>query len=99
MEPALERFTFGATIRTIGMDDVRELVTPVPPVAEQEAIVERVVAACARDEKARASVDTSIERLREYRQALITAAVTGQLDVTHERVVAAHDERVADAGA
>jgi type I restriction enzyme S subunit len=98
MEPALERFTFGATIRTIGMDDVRELMTPVPPALEQAAIVERVVAECARGDRARAAVETSIERLREYRQALITAAVTGQIDVSDERAVAAHDDEVAALG-
>lgn len=32
-----------------------------------------------------AKVDASIERLREYRTALITAAVTGKIDVRGER--------------
>lgn len=49
-------------------------------------------------EAARARLAESIDRLREYRQALITAAVTGQLDVSDARAVATH-EAVAGAGA
>jgi type I restriction enzyme S subunit len=82
MEPALERYTFGATIKTIGMDDVRELVTPVPPPSEQRGIVEDVVARCDQLDVTTSRVLVQIDRLREYRQALIAAAVTGQLDVS-----------------
>jgi type I restriction enzyme S subunit len=81
MEPALDRFTFGATIKTIGMDDVRELVTPVPPLAEQEQIIARITSGCNQIGAALATVKRQIDRLREYRQALITAAVTGELDI------------------
>jgi hypothetical protein len=39
MQEELERLTMGATLRTIGMPEVRQLVTPVPPKSEQRAIV------------------------------------------------------------
>lgn len=39
MEKELDRFTFGATIKTIGMPDIRKLVTPVPLLAEQAQVV------------------------------------------------------------
>lgn len=81
MEDELYRLTAGATIPTIGMGDVKELICPVPPLAEQQAIVAHLN----RERAKIADTLTLIERqcavLKEYRQALITAAVTGKLDV------------------
>ena len=42
MKLFLDAFTFGATIKTIGMPDVKKLVTPVPPLSEQEAITRHI---------------------------------------------------------
>jgi restriction endonuclease S subunit len=72
----------GSTHKTIYMPDVVKFVIPLPPPEEQAAIVQHI-----RDETARldalvAKVKESIQRLREYRAALITAAVTGKIDVT-----------------
>lgn len=85
MEPALERLTFGATIKTIGMDDVRELMTPVPPLEEQDRIVDHIRQKTNRIDGVTLRLTTSITKLREYRQALITAAVAGQLDLLPPR--------------
>ncbi len=84
MEKFLDRFTFGATIKTIGMGDVGRLVTPVPPRDEQLAIVDFVRHEVRRFDGLVERVETQVERLREYRQALITAAVTGKIDVSKE---------------
>lgn len=84
MEPTLERYTFGATIRTIGMDDVRTMVTPLPPLDEQQRIVHWIAARVERISSVLEKVNRSIDRLREYRAALITAAVTGKIDVSQE---------------
>jgi len=77
----LERLSLGATIPTIGMDDIRSLRCPLPPVHEQREIVARVRREVGRIDRLAARVQTAIERLREYRAALITAAVTGKIDV------------------
>jgi type I restriction enzyme, S subunit len=84
MTQELERLTMGATVRTIGMPDVRSITTPVPPVSEQEKIVVYV-------REGRAQIDTLVEKiqdvidgLREIRAALISAAVTGKIDVREE---------------
>ena len=81
MTQELQRLTMGATIRTIGMPDVKRLVTPVPPLPEQGKIVEHV-------RKHRSQIDALVERVRngidrleEVRTALISAAVTGKIDV------------------
>ena len=63
------------------------LVTAVPPLQEQEAIIAHVDAIETRSERLVAAIRMAIERLQEYRTALITAAVTGKIDVReHERV-------------
>lgn len=81
MERELEKFTFGATLKTIGMPDVRRLTAAFPPLDQQARIVEHVF-------DARESISTSIEKseamleiLAERRTALISAAVTGKIDV------------------
>ncbi|MCB9539430.1 MAG: restriction endonuclease subunit S [Myxococcales bacterium] len=84
MSPELERLTLGATIRTIGMSAIRELATPVPPRGEQVAIAEWLDGQLQPVDEARDLLRQQIELLKEYRQALITAAVTGQLDVPAE---------------
>ena len=81
MTQELDSLTFGATIKTIGMADIRKLASPVPPVHEQVAIVERIDSEVESNGKLQGKISNQIDRLKEYRQALITAAVTGQLDI------------------
>lgn len=52
-----------------------------PSVAEQNQIVSKVRSATARIDTLIAKTERSIELLREHRTALITAAVTGKLDL------------------
>lgn len=77
----LERLSLGATIATIGMDDVRALECPIPPVEEQRAIVAYITRETGKIDQMVAKVEAAIERLQEYRTALITAAVTGKIDL------------------
>lgn len=80
MEHELNRLTWGATIRTIGMPDLLNLSCPLPPVDEQNEIVARLQTELGRAHQLHRTVQTSIDRLRELRSSLITAAVTGQID-------------------
>ena len=57
------------------------LVTAVPPMAEQRAIVAHVDQIESDSSRILETVEVAIERLQEYRTALITAAVTGKVDV------------------
>lgn len=81
MKGFLDSFTFGATIKTIGMPDVKRLTMPIPPKDEQKAITAFI------DEQFRTispqirTIETAIDKLTEYRSALITGAVTGKIDV------------------
>ena len=56
----------------------------VPPVAEQRAVLDYIDGEVGRFPELERGLVASVERLREYRQALITAAVTGQIDVSSE---------------
>ena len=84
MTQELERLTMGATVRTIGMPDVRSLVTPIPPVPEQKRIVLHVQKNRSKIDALVAKVRDAIDRLKELRTALISAAVTGKIDVREE---------------
>ncbi|MBI5488050.1 MAG: restriction endonuclease subunit S [Deltaproteobacteria bacterium] len=67
----------------LGLADVADVMLGVPPIAEQRLIVRTLDNALARSTDAGARLQMSVGALREYRQALITAAVTGQIDVAN----------------
>lgn len=57
---------------------------PLPPLGEQLRIVEATMGVSSALTNAASRLADSVNLLREYRQALITAAVTGKIDVTKE---------------
>lgn len=61
--------------------DQGELQVPCPPLGEQAAIFANIQARTMRLDKLLAKTSASIDLLRERRSALITAAVTGQIDL------------------
>jgi type I restriction enzyme, S subunit len=56
------------------------ILLPVPPMEVQREIASRLAQADARIAAVRAALDRQVGLLQEHRQALITAAVTGELD-------------------
>lgn len=81
MKAFLDSTTFGATIKTIGMADVKKLVTPVPPLGEQREIAAYIDAKKAEFAEQIDAAQSVVTLLHERRSALISAAVTGQIDV------------------
>lgn len=83
----LERDLSGAEglARNIAQGAIKELVVLVPPVEEQRAIIAQLDAACAKLDALTVATETAIARLTEYRQAIISAAVTGRIDVRGQR--------------
>jgi restriction endonuclease S subunit len=69
------------TIDHLTGDKLRRYRLPVPPKVEQQAIVDYLDRETAKIDTLVAKIEKAIERLREYRSALITAAVTGKIDV------------------
>jgi type I restriction enzyme S subunit len=60
---------------------VQYLSVPVPPLEEQRAIAAYLNCEIRKLDQLTVRVETAIARLTEYRQALITSAVTGKIDV------------------
>ncbi len=65
----------------LSREEVYAKYLPRPPLAEQRAISAYLDAMSERIGALRAKAESSIERLSEYRSALISAAVTGKIDV------------------
>jgi type I restriction enzyme S subunit len=76
--------TVGATSPRINIPTVANAYVPVPPRQEQEAIARRVAQLQSALDRSAHSIRGSMELLSDYRQALISAAVTGQIDVAGE---------------
>ena len=81
----LDAGALGATIRGVNICDLKRAFIPVPPHIEQAAISDRLGGETAKLDALMAKVRAAIERLQEYRTALISAAVTGQIDVRPRR--------------
>lgn len=81
--PHYEKEATGASgsMQNIGQDTVKNLPVSVPPEAEQAQIVEYIGEKTARIDRMAELNQQAIAKLREYRTALITAAVTGKIDV------------------
>lgn len=69
------------TQQNIGMDVIQNLDVPCPPLPEQRAIADFLDRETGKIDRLVVKVEEAIERLQEYRSALITAAVTGKIDV------------------
>jgi len=80
----LEAGALGATIRGVNIRDLKRASMPVPPRVEQEVIARFLERATARTDGLVAKVHDAIDRLKELRTALISAAVTGKIDVREE---------------
>lgn len=81
MTPEYRRLTMGSTHQTIYMPDIAEFTVPLPPLDEQDRIVDYIEEESQRLGKLTDKLRRHIELLGEYRTALISAAVTGKIDV------------------
>ena len=71
-----------STIAHVPREDLKRLRVPLPPRVEQEQIVAHVDRMTRELDTLTVSATSAISLLNERRSALITAAVTGQIDVT-----------------
>ena len=77
----IEAFLVGATIRRANVEEIRGLSAAHPPPKEQEKIAEFLSGEVAKFDALSADAEKTIELLKERRSALISAAVTGKIDV------------------
>ena len=77
----LDARSVGATMSNLNTDILGRMPLPMPPRLEQFAIVEYLDHKLSDIAGADDSIARQIDLLRRYRQSVITAAVTGQLDI------------------
>lgn len=75
---------YGGTKEGLGLDDVRNLTVLLPAHHEQESIINYMDHETAKIDALISKVREGTEKLKEYRTALISAAVTGKIDVREE---------------
>jgi type I restriction enzyme S subunit len=80
----LESYDTGSANPTVNRNLVHPVKVSWPPVSEQQRIAQYLDEALGAISLVEEQVSLQTIRLREYRQALISAAVTGQIDVTRE---------------
>lgn len=81
MKPDFDRLMMGSTHKTIYMPDIEAIRIARPPVDEQRGIVSVLSGQLGRFKSVIDKTERSIELLTERRSTLITAAVTGQIDL------------------
>jgi type I restriction enzyme S subunit len=77
----IEALLVGATIRRVNVEEIRNLLIICPPASEQTAIVTFLNQETARLDALTTEATRAVALLKERRSALISAAVTGKIDV------------------
>lgn len=81
MKKILESLGQGSTLMELSQGDLGSVRLAKPPLDEQRALVRLLNRETARLANLTSRTDAAIRHLQEYRAALITAAVTGKIDV------------------
>ena len=77
----LNQYSVSAAQPGLAIDKIKELIIPLPPFIEQQAIADFLDSETWSIDTLVAKVESAEEKLKEYRTALISAAVTGKIDV------------------
>jgi type I restriction enzyme S subunit len=77
----LRKNATGVKVYRFNIDDLKNVFTSVPSILEQNSIVKHIEKKSTTIDKVVLRTQTSIKKLKEYRQSLISEAVTGKIDV------------------
>jgi type I restriction enzyme S subunit len=77
----LQQVVIGATFKRVNVEDIRNLMVPFPPPDEQALIARVVIDSSGRFDALVGQAEAAATLLHERRAALISAAVTGKIDV------------------
>ncbi|MDD2756976.1 MAG: restriction endonuclease subunit S [Methanothrix sp.] len=83
-QSVIQRMKDGMGVPHLFQADLRKFVTIIPPLNEQNAIATYLDQTTKMFDKLIDHIDLQIARVEEYRQTLISAAVTGKIDVREE---------------
>jgi type I restriction enzyme, S subunit len=86
LEPILQGIAPSTTLPIFDQSEVGYLPFTAPSLEEQQAIVSFLDGAMTKIDAMIAKIREGIEKLKEYRTALISAAVTGKIDVQEDVV-------------
>lgn len=81
LEDIIRGIAPSATLAIFDQNKISDLSMAIPPIREQNDIVDQLMLDIGHIEKLEIEVQSSITLLREYRSALINAAVTGKIDL------------------
>jgi type I restriction enzyme S subunit len=73
-----------SSMKKVGQETIRELLVCLPPLDEQRETLQRLRPELDRIDSTIGVIQKQIDKLREYRKTLISAAVTGKIDVWAE---------------
>ena len=73
-----------STINQLTAGNLKDMVVPIPPQQEQEGICNFLDAEAAKIDAVRSTVRVAVERLKELRSTLVSAAVTGKIDIREQ---------------
>ena len=81
VQSVFDSFLSATAVPMLSQEQIGNVPVCHPPLPEQTAIASYLGAETAKLDALVGKVEAAIERLQEYRTALITAAVTGKIDV------------------
>ena len=77
----LDNLMIGSTFKRVNVEDIRGIIVPMPPQGEQKIIAEYLIQKTEMFHSMLGEAQNTIALLQERRSALISAAVTGKIDV------------------
>lgn len=77
----LDNLMIGSTFKRVNVEDIRGIIVPMPPQGEQKIIAEYLIEKTEMFNSMLGEAQNTIALLQERRSALISAAVTGKIDV------------------
>ena len=77
----IEVLSRSTTVAHLNMSDIPDIPVAVPPLVDQKVILDEVRRHVEQCDQVTRRLENQIVLLVEHRQALITAAVTGELDI------------------
>lgn len=85
VEAQLANMMIGSTFKRVNVEEIKSIVCPSPPPTEQSEIAEYLAVEMAKIDALIDKAQESSELMKERRAALISAAVTGKIDVAHPK--------------
>lgn len=72
----------GGLRQSLNYEGMKNMLIPIPPLSEQQAIVDYINKKIEAIDKMKSSIESQINALKEYKQRLISDVVTGKIKVT-----------------